>query len=312
MNRTSFIDAQLSKADPLEPLSLGFDGQSSIEGLSQGSDTLAALAHDARNLMTALGLYCDLLGEPGVLAPQFAHYRNELRLVASAGRRLVAKIDAKSRRVFGGSTAAQSDHSSIGAVWPTSDPVELSAQAAPAAVGMPSQSLFRTDFGDDFTPAPITSLAAELAASRNLLAALAGPGVAVTVDAEGGRRGVWLTSEDLTRILVNLVRNSADAMPAGGDIHIHLAEINPPGRTDPGAAPARLLLTFDDSGPGIPPEIIGRVFDPGFTTRAAGPAAHSGLGLAIVRSIVESAGGRIDVLNRPQGGARFAIELPAV
>ncbi len=59
------------------------------------SDTVAALAHDARNLITALGLYCDLLDEPGVLTPPFAHYGNELRLVAAAGRRLVSKLVAQ-------------------------------------------------------------------------------------------------------------------------------------------------------------------------------------------------------------------------
>src|SRR5580698_1428594 len=57
-------------------------------------ETLAEVAHDARNMVTALGLYCDLLEEPGVLAVPFAHYGSELRLVAAASRRLVEKLVA--------------------------------------------------------------------------------------------------------------------------------------------------------------------------------------------------------------------------
>ena len=52
------------------------------------------MAHDARNMVTALGLYCEFLEEPGVLATPFLHYGQELRLVAAASRRLVEKIVA--------------------------------------------------------------------------------------------------------------------------------------------------------------------------------------------------------------------------
>ncbi|MGB8028068.1 MAG: hypothetical protein WCF30_00250, partial [Terracidiphilus sp.] len=62
--------------------------------LRSPGETLAEAAHDARNMVTALGLYCDLLEEPGVLATPFIHYGHELRLVAAASRRLVEKIVA--------------------------------------------------------------------------------------------------------------------------------------------------------------------------------------------------------------------------
>src|SRR5208283_1769303 len=60
-------------------------------------ESLEDLAHEARNMVTALGLYCDLLEEPGVLAAPFLHYGGELRLVASASRRLVEKLVALER-----------------------------------------------------------------------------------------------------------------------------------------------------------------------------------------------------------------------
>jgi signal transduction histidine kinase len=286
-------------------------------GSGLGGDTVAALAHDARNLITALGLYCDLLEEPGVLAPPFAHYGNELRLVAAAGRRLVSKLVAQSN-----DGPASSTESPV-APWPFAGTVETSGPASLATAPFVRRRPSFARFDDEFAATPITNLAAELLTTRNLLAALAGPGIAVTVDAEGGARGIQLTAEDLTRILVNLVKNAADAMPSGGRIHISLTEISQPGtgpagQLSPPGAPARLLLIFEDSGTGIPSEMIDKVFERGVTTqRPPSPGEnwsnfHRGLGLAITRSIIESACGRIEASNRPGGGARFSIELPAV
>ena len=72
------------------------------------------------------------------------------------------------------------------------------------------------------------------------------------------------------------------------------------------AAAALAALTVEDNGPGIPAEALEKIFDSGYTTRAGRtparqrgwPAAHRGLGLAITRSIVEAAGGRIRAANR--------------
>jgi signal transduction histidine kinase len=157
---------------------------------------------------------------------------------------------------------------------------------------------------------PIDDLAAELRASRNLLAALAGPSIAVIVDSEGGARPVSLTAEDLTRILVNLVKNAAEAMPSGGRITIGLHEFHAGAEAAPW-----LVLTVEDDGPGIPRKGLDRVFESGYTTHADRwggdwPTAHRGLGLSITRSIVEAAGGRIHAVNSAQAGARLEIELP--
>src|ERR1035441_9868113 len=65
-----------------------------LANLRGESESLIEVAHDARNMVTALGLYCDLLEEPGVLAAPYRHYGGELRLVANASRRLVEKLVA--------------------------------------------------------------------------------------------------------------------------------------------------------------------------------------------------------------------------
>ena len=296
-----------------------------LAALRGRGETLSELAHDARNMVTALGLYCDLLEEPGVLASPFMHYGHELRLVAAASRRLVERIvsiDAQSldRPRFGAQRIVTQTASSFAptlllpaskerAKEKSNRPRETAAAADRSAGAFVANSNRRWDL---LPAVPISNLAAELLANRNLLAALAGPAIALTVDAEGGARPVRLTGEDLTRILVNLVKNAAEAMPEGGRVSISLRE-----------QPARngtvdcLELTVDDNGPGIPDGALEAVFESGYTThemsdisRGSWPLSHRGLGLTISRSIVEAAGGRITVCNRAQGGSRFTIELP--
>jgi signal transduction histidine kinase len=262
-----------------------------LANLRGESESLAEVAHDARNMVTALGLYCDLLEEPGVLNPAFHHYGNELRLVATASRRLVEKLVVLDFRQ-----------------GPTADLSTARTGAEPLGAG-------RTDCTRrfDLMPAePIDNLAWEVLANRNLLAALAGPSITLTVDAEGGSLPVRLTGEDLTRILVNLIKNAAEAMPDGGRIQLGLRE-----RPGPNGAVEALSLTVEDNGPGIPKKVLDKIFDSGYTTRAGNdfrhdgwPASHRGLGLSINRSIVEVAGGCIHAANRAPAGARFEIELP--
>jgi signal transduction histidine kinase len=260
-------------------------------------ETLAEVAHDARNMVTALGLYCDLLGEPGVLTMPFLHYGNELRLVAAASRRLVEKLVALDTREVPGTEFSDGGIRSAGRLRR-----ELTN----------GERVDRSRSWDLMPAIPINDLAGELLATRNLLAALAGPAIALTLDVESGGLPVRLTGEDLTRVMVNLVKNAADAMPAGGRIAIGLHEFH----AGAGTA-AWLVLTVEDTGQGIPPDALDTIFDAGYTTHAKSPGAnggwagaHRGLGLSITRSIVETAGGRIHAANRAAGGARFEIELP--
>lgn len=284
--------------NPAQPDRALIDSVTVLPGL-----TLGELAHDARNMVTALELYCDLLDEPGALEKQFRHYSAELRLVAASSRRLAERLAA----LDGYERCERDDRDRTAepgalARMPGTLPGEEAAAARPA----PARTM-------DLPPAePIDNLAAELEAKRNLLAALAGPSIALTMSTQGGALPVTLTREDLTRVLVNLVRNSTEAMPAGGGIEVNLDEFH--------AGPAEgpwLVLKVDDNGPGISPANLGRIFEPRFTTRSNGsggkrPAPNRGLGLSITRAIVEAAGGRIHAANRAQGGARIEIELPVL
>jgi signal transduction histidine kinase len=276
-----------------------------LANLRGGGESLAEVAHDARNMVTALWLYCDLLEEPAVLNPTFHHYASELRLVAAASRRLVEKLlaidanlDARPHARLGARLGPEMGLSrAIGAALTRSEPLALERGRQ-----------------WELTPGePINDLAGELVANRNLLSALAGPSIALTVNTEGSAQAVRMSGEDLTRILVNLVKNAAEAMPGAGRIAITLHEFHADAEI-----PLWLMLTVEDSGPGIPRESLEKIFDSGYTTRLTGalrnggwPASHRGLGLSITRSIVETAGGHIHAVNRAGGGARFQIELPA-
>jgi signal transduction histidine kinase len=101
----------------------------------------------------------------------------------------------------------------------------------------------------------------------------------------------------LCTVLVNLFMNALDAMPGGGRLDVSLA-------TPPGCA---VRLTVADTGPGIGPEMAGRLFTPFASSKPTG----SGLGLSISRRIVEEHGGTLTAANRPEGGACLTITLPA-
>ena len=263
-------------------------------------ETLAEIAHDARNMVTALGLYCDLIEEPGVLDTPYLHYGGELRLVAAASRRLVEKLMALENPSQMGSNSQNCSNR-------VSPPCGTLRASANVGYGDPNRSSV-----EQMPAKPIESFVGELVANRNLLASLVGPSISLTVNAEGGALPVRLTGEDLTRVLVNLVKNGAESIPAGGRITLGLHEFHA------GAdAPPWLVLTIEDNGPGIPRAALKKIFEPGYTTRSKQqsgsgqwPGSHRGLGLSISRSILEAAGGRICAANRDSGGARFTVELP--
>ncbi len=285
-----------------------------LASLHRESESLAGLAHDARNMVTALALYCDLLDEPGVLGAAYRHYGGELRLLAAASRRLVEKILALDTKLDAEKSSQPGSEGEAVSAALSSLRRRLSTESARNWVsGAPSNRVAPRQNWEALPVAPIVNLAEELTANRNLLSALAGPAIALTVETAGGAQAVRLSSEDLTRLLVNLVKNATEAISGAGTVQIRLEE-----RPAISATVFPLLLSIEDSGPGIPAEAREWVFESGYTTHAKGvashggrPVSHRGLGLAITRSIVEAAGGRIHAAEGAAGGARIEIELPS-
>jgi signal transduction histidine kinase len=99
----------------------------------------------------------------------------------------------------------------------------------------------------------------------------------------------------IKQVLLNLVLNAVQAMPAGGVLTLAAS-----------ASGGWITTAVSDTGTGIAADVLPRLFEPYVTTKAKG----LGLGLAIARRIVDAHGGRIDAENRPEGGSRFSITLP--
>ena len=119
---------------------------------------------------------------------------------------------------------------------------------------------------------------------------------------------------ELELILVNLVINAAEAMPEGGWLGIETALVDlDQGFADRhlGMVPGRFAqIEISDTGIGMTPEVRERIFEPFFSTKAAGPG--TGMGLATVRATVDRAGGNIWVASQPGAGSTFRLLFPAV
>jgi len=103
----------------------------------------------------------------------------------------------------------------------------------------------------------------------------------------------------LRQVIHNLLRNGEDALEAVPSPRLQI-------RTEPGGSWAKLQIS--DNGCGFPAEILPRVFEPYITTKPRG----TGLGLPIVKKIIDEHQGTIDISNQPEGGARISIRLPLV
>jgi signal transduction histidine kinase/FixJ family two-component response regulator len=101
---------------------------------------------------------------------------------------------------------------------------------------------------------------------------------------------------ELREVLVNMIYNAIDAMPAGGEIRMSSLQAN-----------GRIVLTIADNGTGMTPEVKSRLFDPFFTTKGKG---GTGMGMAVSFGIIRRHNGSIDVESEPGRGTTFRISLP--
>ena len=99
----------------------------------------------------------------------------------------------------------------------------------------------------------------------------------------------------LYQSFLNILINAMQAMPNGGFIEITIS-----------ANDKIVTINFEDEGRGISDEVIEKIWDPFFTTKEMG----TGLGLGVVKNLIESHGGSIQIINGSQGGACVTVELP--
>jgi signal transduction histidine kinase len=286
------------------------------------------LLHDARNLVGAIGLYCDLLSMPGVLRPEHRHYAEELRLLGSRSGALIERL-MQSRHVQG-------------------EPHSLSASATREAGAARSLRLVEVrpteaepaanQVGPASSSQPV-SLREIVKQCSGLLSRVAN-GRAIEISyGPAASVPVLVDEEAVERILVNLVRNSSTAMIASvqtahphedgiaRDAHSAVLERTADGTADEtpgvirigvgvvshrldGSMPQplrRVRLTVEDSGCGMAQEQLERVLG---GLRETSRDSH-GIGFRVVRELVAASSGDLRVMSAPGVGTRVQIEWPA-
>src|SRR4030095_13528350 len=108
---------------------------------------------------------------------------------------------------------------------------------------------------------------------------------------------VLVDPENLRQVFLNIMNNSFEAMPDGGQIEIITAALRETGM---------ILVRFIDCGVGISPEAIEHIFEPLWTTKQSG----GGLGLAIAKEIITDHRGKIECVNGKDKGTEFRVKLP--
>lgn len=277
---------------------------------------LRQLAHDTRNWLTALQVYCDLLRM--TIVGDCERWVMELTGAIDRGQRLVASLLESSRAT------------GVMVEWPA----EKSGRARRTPpISQGNRSVGVSEDASALSSETQVDLTVAISRRLPLLQRLAGTGIHVDLDAQRGAGIAMISESDFDRILLNLVLNAIEAMPHGGRLQIVLRRRTHHMRRQPAqdagqkkhgsrgpAARNRtsqpdsetLLLRICDSGTGIAADRLPHIFDSGVSTKAE-PGAELGIhgyGLFNVRTLVERAGGKIRARSRLGRGSCFEVELP--
>jgi two-component system cell cycle sensor histidine kinase/response regulator CckA len=157
---------------------------------------------------------------------------------------------------------------------------------------------------------------AAVRAAANLLDRLMGESIHVTLALEESGRAVHVDPTQLDQVLINLAVNARDAMPCGGRLTLatgHTTLLRALAAM-PEPVPAGRWITIEiaDTGDGIAPDILPRIFEPYFTTRTMQPGSTggTGLGLATVHGILRQSGGYLTVQTAQGAGTTMTVYLP--
>jgi len=146
-----------------------------------------------------------------------------------------------------------------------------------------------------------------------MLRRILGEDIALQTDFSPSLPSIMADLSMIEQVLFNLAVNSRDAMPRGGHLRIKTSAVSfdpATARQNPEASPGHFVcLTFSDTGCGIAPENLARIFEPFFTSKERNRG--TGLGLATVYGIIKQHQGWINVQSQPGQGATFQIFLPA-
>lgn len=269
------LTTQVLRPNPVAPLS--------VSPSPSLADTVG-LAHDAGNLLAALGLYSDLLSVPGVLRPEHQHYATELSLISNRSSELIQRLLASQLSVSPHSP--QTDDSAPASLLPVAHSCIPRPIKNPTLTSDPSLTLRQL--------APV-------------LQRIAAGTAKVSIICPNSLPHLNLPPDVLERITVNLVRNAADAiriqrsttysaaLPHCGEIRVALAVVGP-----------HLELTVEDNGPGMPPAIAAEFLHP--TPLPQG--ATRGLGHRVIHELATCTAAQVAIRILPGSGTIFSVHWP--
>ena len=164
---------------------------------------------------------------------------------------------------------------------------------------------------DTYVPITLSSLVKEvMEVQRSIIPTT----ITIKCDIDDNCGQIMGDSTQIHHIILNLCSNAAHAMEKKGGIltvGLHQTELFPDDIPEPTLEPGVYIrLSVSDSGLGVSPEIINKIFDPYFTTKEVGKG--SGMGLAVVRGIVQNHGGFINVTSEPSKGTIFHVFFPKI
>jgi len=162
------------------------------------------------------------------------------------------------------------------------------------------RSYMTRDEEDEVEPAQTVSLAEEVALVAKMLAKTAEPRATVTIDVPDDLH-VRASATRLRQVLLNLTLNAAQAIPPGAPDRNRI-ELRARGEGDDA------VLTITDTGSGIPPELMEKIFRPFFTTKPVG--VGTGLGLAVCRNLIRRLEGELHLESEVDEGTRVTVILP--
>ncbi|NTU60141.1 MAG: PAS domain S-box protein, partial [Deltaproteobacteria bacterium] len=186
---------------------------------------------------------------------------------------------------------------------PVREDVALLLASAERAAALVRQilSISRKDEFGERAPLDLSGIVRDVS---KLLRATIPAAVQIRETVDHGLGPVFGNATELFQVILNLCTNARDAMEGGGGVlTLSLTRAQEFGREKD-----RLRLTVSDTGSGIPPDVLPRIFDPYFTTKPRGRG--TGLGLAVASGIVNTMGGEIRVRSVPDGGTSFDVLLP--
>jgi signal transduction histidine kinase len=250
----------------------------------RGSDELAILAREFNAMAASLErqrqelLRAERLAAVGRISAHITHeIRNPLNSLGLNAELLADELEP------GASTEARA---LLGAITREVDRLNAVAEEYLRFARLPRPVMAREDL-NEILRGLVDFVAPEMAAA----------GVKVTRDLARDLPAVWADEGQLRAVFLNLLRNSREAMPGGGTVAVRTAR----------AADGGAEVTVADSGSGIPPEQLERIFDPFFSTKSGG----TGLGLAFTLQVLKEHGGTVRCQSEVSRGTTFSVCIPS-